>query len=293
MPTKEHKRQARGLVEALEVRVHAGPTVGEAEIQSAREFLRRHEFSPVSEYFNRLAQLQDCLRARPLQPVARQGKRNYGGEAAGCWMQLQSVYDHVILSTCYGGEFRTQRGRIKISHRFNQSGRIDFVELKFLRSLQPCLTGEIRKLLMVTGHQSLRKDWREAEAFVLRVLPQELIFLFADFFRLPRSEALSWLINFGHRTAADLCKDLQSGRVNGVERVSSDNPNQSPLREAQSDEVALPILQHAATLESTVELNELNGEERATIRYAQWPAQPPPPQFEVVRHHSEAVAAVR
>ncbi len=290
MPTKEYRRQAKGLVEALEVRVHAGPAVGEGEIQSAREFLRRHEFSPVSDYFSRLARLQDRLRTRSLQPVTRQGKRNYGGEAAGCWMQLQSVYDHVILSTCYGGEFRAQRGRVKISHRFNQAGRIDFVELKFLRSLQPCLTGEIRKIIMVQGYQARRKDWRQAEAFVLHVLPQELIFLFTDFFRLPRAEALGWLVNFGHRTAADLCHDLRQGRVNGVERATGDNPNQSPLVEVRKDEVALPILEQAAVLESVVELND---EEPATIRYARWPAQPPPPHYAVARHRSEVVAAVQ
>lgn len=290
MPTKEHRRQAKGLVEALEERVHAGPAVGEGEIQSAREFLRRHEFSPVSDYFSRLAQLQDRLRTRNLHLVARPVKRNYGGEAAGCWMQLQSVYDHVILSTCYSGEFRTQRGRVKISHRFNQAGRIDFVELKFLRSLQPCLTGELRKIIMVQGYQALHKDWRQAEAFVLRVLPQELLFLFADFFRLPRPEALGWLVNFGHRTAADLCDDLRNGRVNGVERTQGDNPNQSPLLEVQRDEVALPILQQAAWLESMVELNDA---ETAVIRYNRRPDPPAVPDARVVRHRAVAVAALR
>ncbi|MCW5554261.1 MAG: hypothetical protein KIS67_19145 [Verrucomicrobiae bacterium] len=290
MPTKADRRQAKGLVETLEARVHAGPAVGEGEIQSAREFLRRHEFSPVSDYFDRLERLEDRLRTRSLQPVARQEKRNYGGEASGCWMQLQSVYDHVILSTCYSGEFRTQRGRVKISHRFNQAGRIDFVELKFLRSLQPCLTGEVRKLLMVKSFQSLRKEWRETEAFVLRVLPQELVFLFADFFRLPRAEALGWLVNFGHRTAADLRKDLRNGHVNGVERATGDNPCQLPLIEVQSDAVALPILEQAALLESAVELSD---EETATIRYNRRPTQLPPPQYKVARHCSETVAAVR
>jgi hypothetical protein len=86
MPTKEHKRLARGLVETLESRVHAGPPVGETEIHSAREFLRQHDFSTASDYFGRLGRIQDRLVNRPV--VVRQEKRNYGGEAAGCWMQV-------------------------------------------------------------------------------------------------------------------------------------------------------------------------------------------------------------
>jgi hypothetical protein len=41
-------------------------------------------------------------------------------------MQIQSAFDHIILSTCYAGEFNLRRGRIKISHRFNHEGRLDF-----------------------------------------------------------------------------------------------------------------------------------------------------------------------
>src|SRR3989304_4898752 len=161
MPTKENKQQARGLVEALEFRVHAGPPVCDTEILTAREFLRQHDFSAASDYFNRLGQVQNRVGTRPA--AVRQEKRNYGGEAAGRWMQVQSIYDHVILSTCHEGEFNLRRGRVKGSHRFNQAGRIDFVELKLLRSLQPCLDGSIRKLLTVRGYQSLRKDWLAAE----------------------------------------------------------------------------------------------------------------------------------
>ena len=96
-------------------------------------------------------------------------------------MQIQSAYDHVILSTCYDGEHNGQQGRIKISHRFNQEGRIDFVELKFLRSLQPFLNGALRKLVSVCNYQHLKRDWSSAEAFVLAVLPRELIFLLRRF----------------------------------------------------------------------------------------------------------------
>jgi len=266
MPTKEHRRHARGIVEALELRAHEGPSVGPNEIRSAREFLEQHDFSPTSDYFSRLSRLQDNLRTRPR--IIRGEKRNYGGEAAGCWMQLQSVYDHVILSTCYDGQFNTQRGRVKISHRFNQAGRIDFVELKFLRSLQPCLTGEIRKLLTIKNYQTLQKDWHEAEAFVLRVLPQELVFLLADFFRYPRLEILRWLISFGHRTVADLLGDLEAGRVNGHVPESTGASGQLALATIGLDEVAMPILERAAMLESSVESNDADS---VVVRYARIP----------------------
>src|SRR5262249_39885919 len=147
--TKEHKRQVRGLIEGLESRVHVGPPIHAEELVSIRNFLHHSEFPPASDYYSRLTQIQERLEARSTDLRLPPTKRNYGGEAAGRWMQLQSAYDHIILSTCYEGEFNLKRGRIKISHRFNQEGRIDFVELKFLRSLHPFLNGAIRKLLTI------------------------------------------------------------------------------------------------------------------------------------------------
>ncbi len=265
MATKEHRRRARGLIEGLEFRIHAGPPVRESEILSAREFLRQSEFSPVSDYFDRLGRIQDRLSARSNEPLLPRGKANYGGEAAGRWMQLQSAFDHVILSTCYEGEFNFKSGRVKISHRFNQNGRIDFVELKFLRSLHPCLDGEIRKLLTVKGYQTIRKDWRVAEAFALEVLPRELIFLYQDVFREPKEEILAWLVNIGHRLAGDLLKDLRTRPVNGHDSRTGKNPNQLCLRAIRTDEVALPILEKAASLECTV---DFQGPKEVLVRYA-------------------------
>ena len=262
MPTKEIKRQARGLVEALESRVHAGPPVCPTEIHSAREFLRRNDFSTASDYFSRLGRIQDQLVARKTA-VPRQ-KHNYGGEAAGSWMQVQSVFDHLILSTCYGGEFNSQRGRVKVSHRFNEAGRIDFVELKFLRSLLPCLNGATRKLVMVQDYQDRRKDWFTAEAHALRVLPRELIFLFGDIFRCPRAEVLAGLINVGHRIADELLGDLRTRPVNGHAVDSDGDSHQLCLRALLEDEVALPILEQAAALEACV---ERDGAECEVIRY--------------------------
>lgn len=255
--TKEHKRNAKGLIEELESRVHAGPPIGATELLSAREFLRQSDFSPASDYFSRLNRIADRLegRATNVQVSAPRGKRNYGGEAAGRWMQLQSAYDHVILSTCYAGKFNLKRGRVKISHRFNQEGRIDFVELKFLQSMNPLLDGAIRKLLTVKDYQNIRKDWLAAEAFVLEVLPRELIFLFAEIFRYPKSELFAWLINIGPRLVDDLLGELRAGLVNGCHEAAR-NPEQLCLQEVRNDEVALPILEKAAALESVVEEKE-------------------------------------
>ncbi len=254
MATKDHRRHARGLIEALECRVHAGPPVQEAEVRSAREFLSQNDFSTASDYFQRLDQIQSRLATRTITRSLFPGKRNYGGEAAGRWMQLQSAFDHVLLSTCYEGDFDCRSGRVKISHRFNQAGRVDFVELKFLRSLQPCLNGEIRKLLQVQDYQTIRKDWYAAEAFTLPVLPRELIFLYQDIFRCPRPEVLAWLINIGHGLAGDLLADVRLRPVNGSASHRGTNGDQLCLPAIRSDEVALPILEHAASLESAVEL---------------------------------------
>ena len=250
------------MVEALESRLHAGPPVCETEILTAREFLRQHDFSAASNYFDRLARIRDRLHTRPAS--LPQEKRNYGGKAAGTWMQVLSVYDHIILSTCYEGEFNLRWGRVKVSHRFNQAGRIDFVEMKLLRSLQPGLDGAIRKLLTVRDYPRLQKDWHAAEAFALRVLPQELVFLFEDIFRCQREEMLGWLINIGHRTVVDLLDDLRE-RSSG-EGAANDgvNPNQLRLEAVLADRVARPILEQAAALESTVEFND---SQTVVVRY--------------------------
>jgi hypothetical protein len=179
-------------------------------------------------------------------------------------MQLQAAYDHLILSTCYEGDFRCQQGKVKISHRFNQAGRIDFVELKFLRSMQPCLNGEIRKLLMVKDFLRIRKDWHAAEAFVLPILPQELVFLYEDIFRCPRSEVLAWLVNIGHRIAQDLLKDLDQRPLGAGDFPPRVNGEQRCLAAVRTDEVAMPILEQAVALESAV---ELSGPKTAIVRY--------------------------
>jgi len=218
MATKENKRQVRELVEALEHRIHAGPAVGPAEIQSARDFLRRHEFSPASDYFSRLTHLENRLHSRGAAAERPRIKHNYGGTAAGRRMQVQSVYDHLILSTCYWGNFNLRQGRVKISHRFNQEGRIDFVELKYLNSLHSPLNGELRKLVVVRDFAIVRKDWFEAPAQVLKVLPQELIFLYEDIFRCPRNDIVAWLLNIGHGIVSDLLEDLKAGQVGSIPR---------------------------------------------------------------------------
>lgn len=263
--TKDHRRVARGLIEALECRVHVGPPIHEAEVRSAREFLCQNAFSVASDYFQRLEQIKSRLETRTVTRSLPAGKRNYGGEAAGRWMQLQSAYDHVILSTCYDGVFACKQGRVKISHRFNQAGRVDFVELKFLRSLQPCLDGELRKLLRVKDYQTLRKDWHAAEAFILSVLPQELVFLYQDIFRSPRTEVLAWLVNIGHGLAGDLLEDVRARPVNGSVPHRGTNGDQLCLPAIRSDEVALPVLEHAASLESAVELCT---SQTALVRYS-------------------------
>ena len=256
MATKENKRQARGLIEGLELRAHVGPPIRATEIVSAREFLQQSDFSPASDYFCRLTQIEHRLNGRSTEPPLPQAKRNYSGEAGGYWLQLQSAYDHVILSTCFEGSFNLKSGRIKISHRFNQAGRIDFVELKFLRSLQPLLDGAIRKLLMVSHYQNSRKDWRAAEAFVLEVLPRELVFLHQDIFRCQRSELFSWLINSGHKFVDDLLKDLRTRPPNGWLSPRGRNPDQLCLHALRTDAVALPILEKVAALESVVEVRD-------------------------------------
>jgi len=258
--TKEHKRHAKGLIERLESRVHAGPRIEHGELLSVREFLHQNDFSPASDYFRRLGQIQERLAGRVNGEPPTQGKRNYGGQVGRRHMQLQSIYDHAILSVCYGGEFNTRRGRVKVSHRFNQEGRVDFVELKFLCSLSPTLNGAIRKLLLVKDYQKIHKDWDAAEAFVLPVLPQELVFLYQDIFRCERADVYGWLINIGHVIATDLLADLESRPA----MPANGDSEQLDLQLVREDSVALSILQKAAARECAVEIED---ERNVVVRY--------------------------
>jgi hypothetical protein len=261
--TKEHKRYAKGLIEKLESRIHCGPRIEHGELLSVRQFLHQNDFSPASDYFRRLGQIQDRLAGRVNGEnghPAPQGKRNYGGQAGGRHMQLQSVYDHVILSVCYGGEFNTRRGRVKVSHRFNQEGRVDFVELKFLCSLSPALNGAMRKLVLVKDYQKIRKDWDATEAYILPVLPQELVFLYNDIFRCEKADVFGWLVNIGHLIAAELLSELDSR----AEQPVNGNSEQLPLHVVREDAVAVPILQRAAARECAVEIED---ERSVLVRY--------------------------
>ncbi len=247
-PTKEARRLARQRLEALEAALRSGSGPSLVQVQDFARFLRQCGFAPSSEYFSRLARLEAFVRSHGVP--APSAKRDYGGYAAGCWMQVQSVYDHLLLSVCYEGEFRGRRGRIKISHRFNRAGRIDFVEAKLLRSLVPQLDGALRKLLTVREFPRLEPDWWAASAYALRVLPQELLFLHAEIFRYPRSEVLAWLINIGHRTVADLVTELEGGPM---DPPPGPQQRQWPISSLTGDPVAWPILQQAALLEACIE----------------------------------------
>jgi len=261
---KDHRKYARGLIEGLESRVHLGPPIRATELQSAQDYLLQNDFSPASDYFSRLGQIRSRLEPRLRQAPLPPPKRNYGGEAAGCWLQLQSAYDHVILSTCYDGAMDGRQGRVKISHRFNRAGRVDFVELKFLRSLQPCLDGEYRKLLMVKDYAQIRNDWHAAEAFILTILPRELIFLYPDIFRCPREEVLAWLVNIGHRLTKDFVTELACRPAEAWDTRPRTNGEQRCLAAVRSDEVAMPILEQAQALECAV---EITGPKTAVVRY--------------------------
>jgi len=247
-PTREARRWARRRLEWLEKILHTGPGLQWNQLSEFEQFLRDSGFPPNSEYFERLARLREVLRTRATPPDA--AKRDYAGYAAGCWMQVQSVYDHAFVSVCYDGQFSERRGRIKITHRYNRAGRVDFVEAKLIRSLDPRLHGALRKLVTIREYPHRDPAWWTAPAYALRVLPRELLFLHPDLFRHPRPALLAWLINIGHRTVADLVRELSQAEPSSP---AAHGGRQYPLDWLPADAVAWPILQQAGQLEALVE----------------------------------------
>lgn len=278
MATKALRQQARQWVETLESRLHVGPSPGLAEIRSARDFLQQHDFPPASDYFRRLSRIEGALESRRAGDPPP--KCNYGGRVAGFWLQLQSVFDHVLVSVCYQGRFRTQRGRVKLTHRFNVAGRVDFVELKYLRALEPALDGATRKLVLVRDFVTRPREWFDAEAFVLRVLPRELVLIEPEVFRCSRAEIVRWLVNLGHWTVEQALVGLETQGENACaeersKTCSAAGPEalaaaQRDLLEVLGDAVALPVLRQAAALRVRVEADT---PERAVLRYVR--EQPP------------------
>jgi len=116
----------------------------------------------------------------------------------------------------------------------------------------------------VKDYQTIRRDWHVADAFVLEVLPRELIFLYEELFRCPKDQVLSWLINVGHRIAVDLLEALRTGMVNGFHPQEGSVGGQMALESIRTDEVALPILSAAASMESVVETRD---PKTAAVRY--------------------------
>jgi hypothetical protein len=137
----------------------------------------------------------------------------------------------------------------------------------------------------------------------LEILPRELAFLYEGIFGCPRTQLFAWLLNIGHGIVEDLLKDLQSckfkfstaagsgpgpnlgwppggwnqksvsyaatngdGKTVCVEPPPQPGryPDQLPLDALLQDDVALPILEKAAGLESVV---ERAGETEAIVRY--------------------------
>jgi hypothetical protein len=96
-----------------------------------------------------------------------------------------------------------------------------------------------------------------AEAYVLEVLPRDLIFLFSDIFRCPKHEVFAWLVNIGHGLLGDLLRDLRSRAAKDLLPAPPvRNSDQLCLAALLTDDVALPILEKAAVLESAVEIRD-------------------------------------
>jgi hypothetical protein len=118
----------------------------------------------------------------------------------------------------------------------------------------------MRKLVLIKDYQKIRKDWDAAEAYILPVMPQELVFLYQDVFRCEKADVISWLVNIGHVIAGDLIVDLSMR----PEESANGNSEQLALHHVRDDTVALPILRKAAARDCAVEIED---ERVVLVRY--------------------------
>jgi len=161
----------------------------------ARTLLLQHEFSPSSDYFNRLAGVQSRLRTRVIAPALASVKRNYGGAsaAAGCRSRcLRPPHPEHVLRRRVP---HPAGGRVKSPIGSTSRAASTSVELKFLQSLHSPLDGQLRKLLLVRDFATIHKDCTPPRPSSSRPATGAGFPSCGDFPLRPAPNWLAWLVN--------------------------------------------------------------------------------------------------
>lgn len=256
------------IVESLETRVALKKPISTDEVQGAADLMESLGFSEQSAYYARLERLYvladkqkpavvEKPAERPDAPVTdsealdfkRVGRREYAAIYSRGSAFLKFVYDHFFLMKLHKRWYKDRGMAVKISHRFNQEGRIDLVDAVLVHSLDPRMDRAVKHLLSVDGYDKKEKGWHGAEAFYLPIVPFEMIAFDEQFINKTYVERCQSLLREGHDGARLLVREMRAGKLQESSSVRSE---QKQLAEIVEDREGLYMLIKAASLVPTV-----------------------------------------
>ena len=202
------------------------------------------------------------LKQTPM-PTFTMAERSYIGHFASqhhAPVELKVVFDHLFLTTNH----RVSLGAydlVKITHRFNREGRLDLIDARLkqtLRLYEAPLTSEpvedaIFHLVQVFAFKDKLPElaWEESRCeYFIRL--RQIAAMFYDLGLTHEEQQYRHLIQFGHRLAQEIHRDIQAGTLRDarVTRLPF-----YPIHQLRDDEAAAYIISRAAALQPRVQFD--------------------------------------
>ena len=242
MPTRKEKREIREKIEKLG---EIDPDSPEAKqtIAEIQEMFELYGVADNSEFRIRLAEYLGWSSG----PDFDQGERSYAGMSGNVKMIITPVYDHFFLQRLY-----KKHGRLKVSWRFNQEGRLELVDAMIFPG---------KKVTHVISVDNIGGDPEWDVSGGRYNLIDELDTLNPGFAGLDQRRKLESLLRFGQGDARDLFENLQRQNVRAPYNLHDD---QESLADIVRDNAAIYMIEGASMLMPSV---RVLSRERLEISY--------------------------
>ena len=210
------------------------------KVNGMKSFLKSQGVARESEYFRRLNELESknlfsFENSNDENINFSKPKRVYSGFIDNKRiLRVIPVYDHLFLSRIYGG-------KIKVSWRFNQSGRLDLIDSMIFPE------NRVYNILNVLDFQSGNKEkpnWGDNLARI-NEFPEEAVLINKGFGNLGNIEKYQSIARFGHSEASDLYGSLKSRRFN---KLTNPRDGEKGIEDMFDDQEALALCQRASLL---------------------------------------------